>query len=300
MDRTIIKVQQVKKRFRTLEVLKGLDLEVCQGSIYGFLGRNGVGKTTTVRILLGLDDIFEGTVRVFELDPRTNGDRIRLRTGYVPETPRFPEWMKIEQLLTFTAPFYPTWDRVYADELLTQFQLPRDRKIKQLSRGMLAKVALTMALAHRPKLLVLDDPTMGLDAVVRREFLEQIVDIIREGDRTVFLTSHIIDEVERVADHIGIMTQGILVESCPLEELKQRNKTIVARFIGEPPVPAAFPDQYECIRNGNQLQFHTRHFSEEVLDFVKSLEPHQLEVHDLSLEDIFVRYVGPQVGDVCP
>lgn len=288
----IIQTTELNKSFRKLNVLKGLNFDVQEGSIYGFLGRNGAGKTTTVKILLGLDRKFKGNVKVINKDPKKVGDQIRLHTGYVPEKPVFPGWMTISRLIRFTSPFYPSWDKQYCNTLLENFCLPHDRKIMHLSRGMVAKVSLVLALAHHPKLLILDDPTMGLDAVVRREFLENMVDLIREGTRTVFFSSHIIDEVERVADSIGVLDKGILQISGKVEDIKANYKSLIAVFPEKPPENLNIPGVSTYTYGGRKVRIEFHGYSQDIEERIYQLGATHVEVVDLSLEDIFVRVTG--------
>lgn len=284
----IIEIHNLNKRYGKLEVLNDFDLTVEEGSIYGFLGRNGEGKTTTVKILLGLDNKFSGDVTVINMNPVLSGDQIRQRIGYVPEVQLFPKWMTVSQLMNFTSPFYQTWDENYCQHLLGTFHLPRQRRIKHLSRGMVAKVSLVQALSHHPRLLILDDPTMGLDAVVRREFLESIVELIQEGGRTVFFSSHIIDEIERVADYIGILQKGALQLTGSVDEIKSQYKTIVAVFDQSPPDMKSLSGISRIKIEGNRMQIGCNDYSSELYDEILELGVRNIEVLDMSLEDIFV------------
>jgi ABC-2 type transport system ATP-binding protein len=220
MNEIVIETKGLEKRFGKTEAVCGIDLKVPKGSVYAFLGRNGAGKSTTIKMLMGLLEPEAGSATVLGLRSQAETLEIKQRTGYVPESPVLYRWMKVREFLRFVSAFFPKWDRPYADELLAHFQLKPDQKVGTLSKGMAAKLALTVGLAHRPELLILDDPTMGLDVIVRREFLESIVSVIQEEGRTVFLSTHQIDEAERVADHIGIIHDGKLLWQSSLEALK--------------------------------------------------------------------------------
>lgn len=291
---TAIVTRSLSRRFGRLRVLDGVDLEVRRGSVYGFLGRNGAGKTTTILILLGLERRDGGEIEVLGLRPEKAAAAIRLRIGYVPEKPSFPDWMTVGEVLRFTAPFYPTWDERLCRDLVQALQLPPERTIKHLSRGMLAKVALTLALAHRPELLILDDPTMGLDAVVRREFLETIISLIQSGERTVFFSSHLMEEVERVADTVGILHDGRIVRQESIDSLKASHALV--EVILERPIPAdppAIPGARSVIRTDNRLMITFDRFREESLEAIRPWGIRQLNHRDLSLEDIFVLQTSP-------
>ncbi len=210
---------QVTKRFGSQLALRRFSLSSEPGSVVALLGDNGAGKTTAIRILLGLLEPTNGQSHVFGLDSQANGPVIRQRVGYVPDRPALYEWMTIEQIGWFAAGFYPDGFYQRFCEYVGQFGLPIDKKIKTLSKGMRSKVSLALCMGHEPELLVLDEPTSGLDPVVRREFLESMVDVAARG-RTVLLSSHQIAEVERIADVIAIIRQGELLLVERLNKLK--------------------------------------------------------------------------------
>ena len=210
---------QVTKRFGSQLALSRFSLSSEPGSVVALLGDNGAGKTTAIRILLGLLEPTNGRSHVFGLDSQANGQLIRQRVGYVPDRPALYEWMTIEQIGWFAAGFYPDGFYQRFCGYVGQFGLPIDKKIKTLSKGMRSKVSLALCMGHEPELLVLDEPTSGLDPVVRREFLESMVDVAA-GGRTVLLSSHQIAEVERIADTIAIIRQGELLLVERLDKLK--------------------------------------------------------------------------------
>ena len=216
---------QVTKRFGKQTALQKLTLSSEPGTVVALLGDNGAGKTTAIRILLGLLEPTSGSSHVFGLDSQTHGQAIRQRVGYVPDRPALYEWMTIEQIGWFTAGFYPDGFYQRFCEYVGQFGLPIDKKIKTLSKGMRSKVSLALCMGHEPELLVLDEPTSGLDPVVRREFLESMVDVAA-GGRTVLLSSHQIVEVERIADVIAIIRQGELLLVERLDTLKAEVREI--------------------------------------------------------------------------
>jgi ABC-2 type transport system ATP-binding protein len=289
MNDYVIETEALIKKFGRQVAVDGVDLRVPRGSVYGFLGRNGAGKTTTIKMLLGLLPFKKGTGRVFGLNSRKHGVKIRQITGYVPERHHMYGWMKIKEIVKFVSRFYPTWDHEYAESLLDRFKLPRDKKIKSLSRGMEAKVALTLALAHRPELLVLDDPTMGLDSIVRKEFLESIVQVIQEEGRTVFFSSHIIEEVERVADHVAIISEGRLKVQKPLDELKKSMKRIRLIFSDGVPESDLFGTEDILKRevSDREIMLTVNNFSPEFTDQFRIINPSSVEVHDLTLDEMF-------------
>lgn len=226
-----IEIEDMTHRYGRRPAVEGLTLKVPEGSVHGLLGENGAGKTTTIQAMLGLIRPTSGRLRVLGLDPTRDGLGVRRCVGYVPEQPVFYDWMTVEEIGWFASGFHPEdRDRGHRyqaryRELAAGFELVPGRKIKQLSKGMRAKVALSLALASDPRLLILDEPTSGLDIQVRREFLESMVDRAAEG-RTVLLSSHQIAEVERVASHVSLIHQGRLVLNASLEELRQEVRVL--------------------------------------------------------------------------
>lgn len=230
-----IETQGLSKRFRRLVAVNEIELRVPYGSVYGFLGRNGAGKTTTILMLLGLLRPTSGGATALGYSSKIDPVKIRADVGYVPEKQIMYDWMTVSEILWFTSKFYKTWNKKLADELVERFGLDPKRKIKHLSRGMVAELSLIIALAPEPRLLILDDPTSGMDPVVRREFMEHIVDLVRDGKRTVFFSSHILADIERVADWVGILKDGRLLIQDRLETLKLRTRKVVAKFEAGPP-----------------------------------------------------------------
>jgi ABC-2 type transport system ATP-binding protein len=223
-------------------VLDGLDLEVPPGSIYGLVGPNGVGKTTTIKVLMNIFPPSGGRSEVLEVDSRRLGPRQFEQIGYVSENQELPEWMTVGYFLEYLAPFYPTWDHALSDDLVRQFQLPRERKLSHLSRGMKMKASLASSLAYRPKLIVLDEPFTGLDALVRDELIESL--LARAEGATIFISSHDLGEIESFASHIGYLDGHKLQFSEELEALSARFREVVLTFGTAPRLPAQLPSNW--------------------------------------------------------
>ncbi len=215
-----IQITSVAKRFGNRAVLDNLTLTVPAGKTYAFLGRNGAGKTTTIRMLMGLLKPDGGSIKVLGIDPAKDPLAIRQQVGYLAEDQQMWGWMKIREILKFIAAFYPTWDWALARTLLEKFALPSEGKIKHLSKGQNVRLGLLLALAHRPRLMILDDPALGLDPIMRKDFLRDIVEHLQSDDITVFFSSHLLYEVEPVADIVGILDHGSLVREAGTEELR--------------------------------------------------------------------------------
>jgi len=268
-----------------------LSLAVPRGSVFAFLGRNGAGKTTTIRMLLNLLDKTAGSARVLGLDSVKQAPAIKKRIGVVADGQEMYDWMTVRESIWFCKGFYPDWDDAFAAELQAKLELHDSAKVRALSRGQKAKLALLLAMAYRPELLILDEPTSGLDVVVRRNFLEGIIELVQEEGRTVFFSSHIVHEVERVADWVGILDQGRLVYCAPLEELKRSVRRLLLTFAA-PQTAITLPNILSAEYAGRQVTLVVRDFNDATLASAQALHPTQLAVDELSLEDIFVALVG--------
>jgi ABC-2 type transport system ATP-binding protein len=287
-----IETNALTKRFRKLVAVNDVDLRVPWGSVYGFLGRNGAGKTTTISMLLGLLRPTSGSATVLGYSSKTDPVKIRAEIGYVPEKQIMYDWMTVEEILWFTSRFYENWNDELAKDLMGRFKLDPKRKIKHLSRGMVAEVCLILALAPEPRLLVLDDPTSGMDPVVRREFLENVVDIVRDRERTVFFSSHILTDIERVADWVGILKEGSLLVQSEVDKLKIRMRKVAAKFSGDSPRELDMGEPLWIQKDGAAMTVTFSDYQDDIPDKLKAMGATAIEVMDLSLDDIFVEYLG--------
>lgn len=226
----IIEIDRVTRQFDTKFALNDVSLSVPRGGVFGLIGGNGAGKTTMIKHILGLLKAQQGSVRVFGLDPVQNPIGTLGRIGYLSEDRDLPDWMQVGELIRYTQAFYPGWDEKFAEELRQAFDLDARAVIKNLSRGQRARAGLLVALAHRPELLVLDEPSSGLDPVVRRDILGAIIRTIADEGRTVLFSSHLLDEVERVADRVAIIHEGRIVLTAAMDEIKDRHRRLTLRF----------------------------------------------------------------------
>ncbi|TWU02026.1 ABC transporter ATP-binding protein [Neorhodopirellula pilleata] len=287
----VIQTEQLTMHYRRCEALRGVDLQIRAGTVFAILGENGAGKTSLIRILTGFQTPTAGTCRVNGLDPLTQGDQVRRLIGYVPDAPPLYGWMTVEQIGSFTASFYWPEYRDRFNQSIAQYKVDPKQKIKYLSKGQRAKVALSLAVSHDPELLILDEPTSGLDPKVRREFLESMIDRAAAG-RTVFLSSHQIAEVERVADCVAILHDGVIVMSGSIDEIRSAITRVVVDFddphvaLPELPPPArVLVDERE--RTGRR--WFVRDFDPEMVDLIRH-SPGVLDVrvHPATLEEVFV------------
>ncbi len=278
----------MKRHFGKVPAADGVDLNVHEGEIYGFLGINGAGKTTTIRLLMGIIAADAGTISILGETTRRTSVAQKRRIGYVSQEQNFYPWMTCRALGRFVGSFYPTWDKAEYARLLEVFEIPPDRRTTELSGGMRAKVALALALAPRPALLVLDEPTAGLDPVARREFMEIIVAQSRQHGRTTLFSSHLIDEVERCADRVGIIHQGRMRFEGRLDDLRECVRRVRLPAGTEFSANGAFEtwrdDEYDGVR--------TLTFKGEPAAWDGLVLPEGAEVTRLRLEDIFIACVG--------
>ena len=272
--------------------LDTLDLAVPRGSVFALLGRNGAGKTTALSCLLGMQRPTRGRALLFGEDSTRLTAETRGRVGYVSEGQTTVPWMRIDDLIGYQAAGFPGFDRDLCHEHLARLGLPRDRRVKSLSRGQQAQVALALALAPRPELLILDDPASGLDAVVRREFLEAMIELITEEGNTLFFTSHILQDVERIADRVAILDGGVLRVCGPLDEIRERIQRIDAVFPGEPPATGDIPGVVRRRRFDNHLNLTVAGDVEAATASLRKLGAERVEVTGLSLEDLFIDYMA--------
>jgi ABC-2 type transport system ATP-binding protein len=245
---SIIETHELTKRYGNLEAVRSLSLRVSGQQITGFLGRNGAGKSTTIKMLLGMTYPTAGTAKVLGRsisDPKANRE-IRRHVAYVGEDKQLYAYMTVEQLIRFTRSFYPDWQPEVEQRLLKQYQLPRDRKVRALSKGMRTKLALLLALSRRPALLILDEPSEGLDPVSIEELLRALVAAVADGT-AVFFSSHQIAEVERIAEHVCIIDHGKLVVDLSLDDMRQDYRRITLGFSKQqPPGDLAREPQCRC------------------------------------------------------
>lgn len=297
MTEFAIQTTGLTRRFGRHLAVQEVNLQVPEGSVYGYLGRNGAGKTTTIQMLMGLLSPTSGTVSVLGLNPFTQDVAMKRVVSYVPERVGLPDWMTMRELIAFGAGMHPHWDNALAEELRQRLDLPADRRLSDFSRGMQGKAALLLALAPRPKLLILDDPTMGLDVVVRREFMESIVAALSDLGVTVFFSSHQLEDVERVADWIGVLHEGRLVAQAPLEDLQDSIRRVIATFPEAAAVPTQAPGllQYRC--DGRQHIYMVRHYDQSVLQCLHDAGALSANVERCTLEDIFIALVQ---DEACP
>ena len=230
MPEALVEIDHLSRRFGRKPALDDVSLRIERGSVFGLVGENGAGKTTLIKHILGLLKATQGSVRVFQRSPVLDPVGVLGRIGYLSEDRDLPDWMTVAQLMRYNQAFYRGWDESFADQLRDQFELDPQQRIKRLSRGQRARAGLLIALAHRPDLLILDEPSSGLDPVVRNDILSAIIRAVAEEGRTVLFSSHLLDEVERVADWVAVLHQGHVALNAPLHEILNSHRRLVLRF----------------------------------------------------------------------
>jgi ABC-2 type transport system ATP-binding protein len=292
MEQTIVDVNELSRSFGNKIALDGVSFRATAGQVHGLVGANGAGKTTLLKHLLGLLRATAGSVRVFGLDPVRDPVGVLGRVGYLSEEHELPEWMRVGELMRYTQAYHPAWDEAYERELLETFALDPAKKIKDLSKGMRAQVGLIAAVAHRPELLILDEPSSGLDAVVRRDILDAIVRTVADDGRTVIFSSHLLDEVERMSDHVTLINQGRVTLCGALDEVRgayQRSRVHFVDHLDQPPVL----DTALVIEGGGRAWsvLHSGSF-EQFRRSVLARGGEVIESRDATLEEIFLARAG--------
>jgi ABC-2 type transport system ATP-binding protein len=290
----IIETSQLTKSFKGQPALRGLDLRVPAGSIFGFLGRNGAGKTTTIKTLMGLLRSDGGTARVFG-NPVSDADRsieIRRRIGFVTEDKELYPYMTVEQIVGFTRPFFPKWRGDLERRYLKMFDLPPKKKIPDLSKGMRSKLMLLLAISRGAELLILDEPTDGLDPAATEDVLRELVAIAASEGTTMFFSSHQLPEVELIADYIGIIDQGRMIVTGSLEDMKAQYQRLQIVFPNAVELPARWVPGVEHVRQeGRVLSILASHNVEAIIEQARSLPGTSVESFPVTLKEIFLEHV---------
>lgn len=288
----LVEVQRLTRQFDRKVALNDLSLVVPRGGVFGLIGGNGAGKTTLIRHLLGMLKAQTGTVRMFGLDPVENPVGVLGRIGYLSEDRDLPNWMRIHELIRYTQAFYPNWDPKYAEELRVAFDLDPKAKVKSLSRGQRARAGLLVALAHRPDLLVLDEPSSGLDPVVRRDILGAIIRTIADEGRTVFFSSHLLDEVERVADRVAIIHQGRIILTASMDEIKDSHRRMTLRFQQAMSQAPALVGTLACEGRGTEWTYVCSGESAQLRRAAEAIGATVMDDSSLTLDEIFVSRIS--------
>jgi len=288
MDQNVIKVENLVKYFDGRCVLDGINLNVPRGCIYGLLGRNGSGKTTIIRILLGLEPPTRGQTFLLDAESSELSAKLHSRIGYVAEGHNLIQNYRVGRLIKLCKDLSLQWNDEFFNHLIETFRLPADRRVKELSIGMRAQLNLALAMAIDPELLIFDDPTLGLDTVARRQFLELAIELIQQQGRTILFCSHILSDVERIADRIGILAAGKLVVDCPLEQLKERVKKLRVIFPESAPPNLYLTEIINQQIDGREMVITVANWNKQKQTVLETFKPSSCTEIPMSLEDIFI------------
>lgn len=284
----MIEINRLRKEFSGKRVLRGIDLQVPPGTVLGLLGKNGCGKTTLLKCALGLLRPTSGTATVLGDDAWHLSADTKSRLGYVPQEVVSYPWMRVRQVITYTAAFYPTWNQPFVDELCRRWQLPLEDRVGPLSVGQLQTLGIILALGHEPELLLLDEPVASLDPSARRQFLRTLLEIVDQPNRTVLFSTHITSDLERVATRIAILREGRIVFHGELDSLKERVKRLHITSRCDLPSHFAVPGSLCCDVEGSEATVSVGNFSESLINEMQTTWDAEVTVHDLNLEEIFV------------
>ncbi|MGZ5566632.1 MAG: ABC transporter ATP-binding protein [Limisphaerales bacterium] len=291
-DEPVIRTRGLTKYFGAKAAVYELDLDVPQGGVFALLGRNGSGKTTTIRMLLGMVHPTRGSATILGCDIRALTPEIRGRIGYLTEGHDLYNWMKVRQCSEFQAPFYPRWNDKIFRGIVTHFGLDENSRVADLSRGERAGLALALTLAPDPELLILDDPALGLDPVARRSLVESIIYLTRRSDRTIVFSSHQLSDVERVADFIGIMDESVLRACCPIDTFRNNVQQVRLRFQGTPPHLPPILGLLQARRTAGELHVVCANYNATTEAALRALNPIEMEQISVPLEDAFISYLS--------
>ncbi len=293
MPELAIATRGLVKRYRSIDAVNGLSLSVPKGAIYTLVGRNGSGKTTTIRMLLDLARPDSGTVHVLGMDSHAERTKVLERVGYVSDRPLLGGWTG-EQLVRFNRGFYPRWSDELAARYVRVFDIPMKQKFRNLSRGNQTKMWLLLALAQQPDVLILDEPTAGLDPVVTDQLLRVLVDDVASDGRTVFMSSHHLSEVERIADWVGMIDKGKLLLEAPMEELRAKFRRIQVAGVAETTPAAAM----RVRRSGGSTEYVVRDGAEEFVDALEREGATVLQSSPMNLSEIFLECLDAESKDL--
>ena len=286
----VIRTENLVKKFRRVEALNGLNLEVPPGAIYALVGPNGAGKTTAIKILMNIFGATSGHAEVLGMDTKQIAGKALTSIGYVSENQQLPDWMRVDAFFAYLRPFYPSWDRDLENQLVRQLALPLDRKLSELSRGMRMKATLASSLAYRPRLVVLDEPFSGLDPLVRDELIEGMLE--RAEEATIFISSHDLAEIENLASHVGYLEQGRLRFSEEMPALVERFREVEITFDAAPALPVKLPASWMRVSSSAAVvqfvesRFDPERTNAEIRNVVG--EPRCVTFTPMSLRSIFL------------
>jgi ABC-2 type transport system ATP-binding protein len=295
IDEIVLETQGLTKYYGNVLAVDHINLKIPRGCICGFVGRNAAGKTTAIKLMLGLLKPTAGTSKLLGCDSAALTSAIRQRIGYVTEGHRLFGWMNIVELERFQRTFFPgQWDGKSFAEMIEYFGLRKKQKIKHLSNGQRAQVSLALALSPNPELLIMDDPTLGLDAAIRRQFLSGMIEIIMREGRTILFSSHILGDVERVADRIVVIDKGVIRADCKLDQFRKAVRKVILAFEDSAPLQVDIDGLLHCSRSEKELALILVGTDDDkIAELAKSIGAERYHIVNMNLEDQFIEYTAP-------
>jgi ABC-2 type transport system ATP-binding protein len=291
MDK-ILQVQHLYKSYSRKQVLEDFNMSLDRGKVFGLLGNNGEGKTTLIRIIMGIIPADKGRIIYDGRAISFNQPAYKKEVAYIPEESIFFSWMSINELMTFNASFYPQWNAGKGDGLLQRFKLSKKLKIKNLSRGMKLKLGLIIALAAEPKLLILDDPTSGMDIPTRHDFLKSLIQEILEAGTSILFSSHIVHELEGIIDQLGILRNGRLILDEKFDIVKEQARKVRLDFNGPVPPDIKAEGLIHQQINGSRCELGIYPWQDNVKSQLAAYQPKRMEIDSMTLEEIFIHFVS--------
>jgi ABC-2 type transport system ATP-binding protein len=288
MNEPVLRLDRLHKNFGAKEVLRGVDLTLDAGTVIGLLGANGSGKTTLIKCALGLLRATAGQAAVFGENAWDLSAAAKARLGYVPQEVTSYPWMRVRQVIAYTAAFYPRWNQPFVDTLCERWHVPLEDRVGALSTGQLQTVGIVLALGHQPELLVLDEPVASLDPSARRQFLRTLMELLEDQRQSILFSTHITSDLERVVQRVAILGDGQIRFYGELDELKERVKRL--RIIARHDLPTSFavPGALRCEVAGSHATVSVADFDEQLVSDMEKTWDADVSVHNLNLEEIFV------------
>lgn len=288
MTESIIQCQQLGKTFGDQRVLRGIDLDVPKGAIVGLLGNNGAGKSTLIKCLLGLLRVSSGTATVMGEDPWELSARAKSRLGYVPQEVKFYPWMKVRQIIKYTGSFYQNWDNDWCAQMADRLEVDTTKWVRTLSAGQMQRLALVLAMGHRPDLMILDEPAASLDPAGRRSLLRTLLEANQGQGQTVLFSTHITSDLERVASHVAMLSGGVVEYFGELGDLKDSVKRLRIHSVTELPTDLVVPRSLHTVVSGQDAVVAVAACDELLIEELRREWNASVEVEDLNLEEIFL------------
>lgn len=291
-NHTAIRTRGLTRYFGAKPAVYELNLQVPRGSVFAFVGRNGSGKSTTIRMLLGLLPPTRGEATILDYDIRHLTPEARARIGFLTEEHQLYGWMSVRECGQFQARFFSRWNERIFQGVIDHFGLKPATRVKDLSRGERAGLALGLTVATDPELMVLDDPALGLDPVARRSLMESMIYLTRRSDRTIFFSTHQLADMERVADYVAVLDESVLRACCPLESFREKVRQVRLSFAGTPPPLPTIPGLLQAFRTERDLRVICVHYNHATERALRALSPVTLELSPVNLEDALISYLG--------